>query len=206
MLCPKQVTHCALVVKQHHVVVVVVFTNYQVHKEKTFTCHTCAYATSERSKLREHERVMHTHRDVKPYRCSYCPFSSATSGNCRKHMSQKHSNLEVKVVKVSDDKAAAFNRTVRGVKKKIVGNKNMPNITTDVTFVRDANTASGRYRAILPKLDVSEVGPIELAPAVPLYAPVTCSQTVTSPSQYFMAANLHESRNDLLNQLNHMSS
>ena len=66
-------------------------------------CDVCSYATGEPSKLREHVRIMHTHRHVKPYKCAYCPFTSATSGNCRKHVAQRHPDLEVKVDKVTPD-------------------------------------------------------------------------------------------------------
>lgn len=73
-----------------------------VHTKKSVKCDHCSYVTSTNSHLREHVRIMHTHRDVKPYKCAYCDFCTALSGNCRKHIKNKHKGCEIKWVKVCD--------------------------------------------------------------------------------------------------------
>ena len=62
----------------------------KVHGQRTLQCEFCAYAPPTASQLREHVRVMHTHRDQKPFQCRYCDFRSATRGNCHKHMVSRH--------------------------------------------------------------------------------------------------------------------
>ncbi len=69
---------------------------------KTFHCEFCDHVSADRSHLQEHVRVVHTHRNVKPYKCAYCEFHCATSGNCRKHCKAKHRDLPVQVIKVSE--------------------------------------------------------------------------------------------------------
>ena len=73
-----------------------------VHKEKTIHCDYCDHVTSTVANLREHVRIMHTHRNVKPFKCAYCDYHCLTAGNCRKHVAVRHKELPVKVVKVCD--------------------------------------------------------------------------------------------------------
>ena len=36
------------------------------------------------------DRIVHTHRDVKPYQCAHCDYRSTVSGNVNKHCRLKH--------------------------------------------------------------------------------------------------------------------
>ncbi len=65
-------------------------------------CDFCQHASGTEYHLREHIRVMHTHRDVKPFQCSYCDFRCGTSGNCNKHVKARHPGKEVRWVKVCE--------------------------------------------------------------------------------------------------------
>ena len=74
----------------------------RVHSGKTYGCQFCDYTTGNIQHYREHVRVMHTHRDVKPYKCAYCDFRCHTSGNCRKHCANRHKGLEIKWVRLCE--------------------------------------------------------------------------------------------------------
>ncbi|KAK3585376.1 hypothetical protein CHS0354_004656 [Potamilus streckersoni] len=66
------------------------------HGEKTCKCtyENCTYACVDMIGLRKHIRLMHTHKDYKPYACSICAYKTGVKGNLDKHIRTVH-NLEV---------------------------------------------------------------------------------------------------------------
>ena len=85
------------------------------HLEKNLACDYCEYRCVSLNFLREHVRVQHTHRNIKPYKCAYCDYHCAVSGNCRKHVMNRHKGLPVKWEKVCDKWGPKNDRPVLGV-------------------------------------------------------------------------------------------
>ncbi|KAL3858307.1 hypothetical protein ACJMK2_012901 [Sinanodonta woodiana] len=66
------------------------------HGEKKFKCsfEDCSYACVDQVGLNKHIRLMHTHKDYKPYVCSLCLYKTGLRGNLDKHIRSVH-NLDV---------------------------------------------------------------------------------------------------------------
>ncbi|KAK3585375.1 hypothetical protein CHS0354_004655 [Potamilus streckersoni] len=66
------------------------------HGEKKFKCNfeECSYACVDQVGLNKHIRLMHTHKDYKPYVCTLCLYKTGLRGNLDKHIRSVH-NLDV---------------------------------------------------------------------------------------------------------------
>ncbi len=114
--------------------------------------------------LREHVRMMHTHRDVKPYKCAYCDYRCRTSGNCRKHCVNRHKDQEVKWIKVCDK----------------YPNNSKPILSVD----KESQMAKGTYHSrIFPYVDSAELSGRETRVSVVAKTPAETKMAVLLPER-----------------------
>ncbi|XP_045171372.2 zinc finger and BTB domain-containing protein 24-like isoform X2 [Mercenaria mercenaria] len=62
------------------------------HGEKKYKCtfEGCAYACTDTIGLDKHIKLMHTHKDFKPYACPVCQYRTGVKGNVDKHIRTVH--------------------------------------------------------------------------------------------------------------------
>ncbi|XP_052243020.1 myoneurin-like [Dreissena polymorpha] len=62
------------------------------HGEKKFKCpfEGCQFACTDQIGLQKHQRLMHTHKDVKPFACPICHYRTGVKGNVDKHIRTVH--------------------------------------------------------------------------------------------------------------------
>lgn len=67
------------------------------HGEKKFKCHFegCSYACTDNIGLDKHIKLMHTHKDFKPYACPVCQYRTGVKGNVDKHIRAVHDLIVV---------------------------------------------------------------------------------------------------------------